>query len=212
MRLGGGEMGIQYNRRPKGGIPFNSGGSMDPKIIVVIAVAVIALLIVVWAVMRKRQRTVVLRKNFGPEYERVVKEQGATRAETVLLERQQRVEKFHLRTLAVDERERFITEWRIVQSRFVDDPAMAVTEADALVTRLMQFRGYPMTDFEQRSADISVHYPLVVNNYRAAHEVALRHQRGEASTEDLRNSMIYYRTLFDELLESNAVRAKREVA
>ncbi|QNI32214.1 hypothetical protein H7849_25040 [Alloacidobacterium dinghuense] len=185
---------------------------MDPKIIVVIAVAVIALLIVVWAVMRKRQRTVVLRKNFGPEYERVVKEQGATRAETVLLERQQRVEKFHLRTLAVDERERFITEWRIVQSRFVDDPAMAVTEADALVTRLMQFRGYPMTDFEQRSADISVHYPLVVNNYRAAHEVALRHQRGEASTEDLRNSMIYYRTLFDELLESNAVRAKREVA
>lgn len=185
---------------------------MDPKIIIIIAVAVIALLIVIWAVMRRRNRTVVLRQNFGPEYERVVKEQGPARAETVLLERQKRVEKFSLRTLAVDERERFIIEWRIIQSRFVDDPAMAVNEADALVTRLMQLRGYPMTDFEQRAADISVHYPRVVDNYRAAHEVALQHQRGEASTEDLRNSMIYYRTLFDELLETNAVRVKREVA
>jgi hypothetical protein len=185
---------------------------MDPRIIVVITVAVFALLIVVWAVMRKRQRTVVLRQNFGPEYERVAHEQGTARAEAVLLERQKRVGKFSLRTLTVDERERFITEWRIVQSRFVDDPAVSVNEADALVTRLMQFRGYPMTDFEQQAADISVHYPQVVNNYRAAHEVALRHQRGEASTEDLRNSMIYYRTLFDELLETNSVRVRKEVA
>lgn len=184
---------------------------MDPKIIIIIAVAVIALLIVVWAVMRKR-RTVVLRENFGPEYERVVKQHGATRAEAVLEERQKRVEKFSLRTLTVDERERFITEWRIIQSRFVDNPTAAVNEADALVTRLMQFRGYPMTDFEQRAADISVHYPRVVANYRAAHEVALRHQRGEASTEDLRNSMIYYRTLFDELLETDSMRVKKEVA
>jgi FtsZ-interacting cell division protein ZipA len=184
---------------------------MDPKIIIIIAVAVIALLIVVWAVMRKR-RTVVLRENFGPEYERVVKEQGATRAEVVLEQRQKRVEKFSLRTLTVDERERFITEWRIIQSRFVDNPTAAVNEADRLVTGLMQFRGYPMTDFEQRAADISVHYPRVVDNYRAAHEVALRHQRGEASTEDLRNSMIYYRTLFDELLETDSVRVKKEVA
>lgn len=184
---------------------------MDPKVIVVIAVAVIALLIVVWAVMRKR-RSVVLRQNFGPEYDRVVKQHGATRADAVLEQRQKRVEKFPLKTLTVDERERFITEWRIIQSRFVDDPSAAVNEADTLVTRLMQFRGYPMTDFEQRAADISVHYPRVVDNYRAAHEVALRHQRGQASTEDLRNSMIYYRTLFDELLETDSVRVKREVA
>jgi hypothetical protein len=184
---------------------------MDPKIIIIIAVAVIALLIVVWAVMRKR-RTVVLRENFGPEYDRVVKQHGATRAEVVLEERQKRVEKFSLRTLTVDERERFITEWRFIQSRFVDNPTDAVNEADRLVTGLMQFRGYPMADFEQRAADISVHYPRVVDNYRAAHEVALRHQRGEASTEDLRNSMIYYRTLFDELLETDSVRVKKEVA
>jgi len=184
---------------------------MDPKIIIIIAVAVIALLIVIWAVMRKR-RTVVLRENFGPEYDRVVKQHGATRAEAVLEERQKRVEKFSLRTLTVDERERFITEWRFIQSRFVDNPTDAVNEADRLVTGLMQFRGYPMTDFEQRAADISVHYPRVVDNYRAAHEVALRHQRGQASTEDLRNSMIYYRTLFDELLETDSVRVKKEVA
>ena len=184
---------------------------MDPKIIIIIAVAVIALLIVIWAVMRKR-RTVVLRENFGPEYDRVVKQHGATRAEAVLEERQKRVEKFSLRTLTVDERERFITEWRFIQSRFVDNPTDAVNEADRLVTGLMQFRGYPMTDFEQRAADISVHYPRVVDNYRAAHEVALRHQRGEASTEDLRSSMIYYRTLFDELLETDSVRVKKEVA
>ena len=138
---------------------------MDPKVIIIIAVAVIALLIVIWAVMRKR-RTVVLRENFGPEYDRVVKQHGATRAEVVLEERQKRVEKFSLRTLTVDERERFITEWRFIQSRFVDNPTDAVNEADSLVTGLMQFRGYPMTDFEQRAADISVHYPRVVANYR----------------------------------------------
>jgi hypothetical protein len=185
---------------------------MDPKTMVVIAVAAVALLLVVWAVVRKRQRTVVLRQNFGPEYDRVVQEQGASRAETVLLERKKRVERFSLRILAADERERFITEWRIIQARFVDAPSESVSEADALVTRLMQFRGYPMSNFEQQAADISVHYPQVVDNYRAAHEVALRHQRGEATTEDLRNSMIYYRTLFDELLETNSVRVKREVA
>jgi hypothetical protein len=185
---------------------------MDPKTMIVIAVAAIALLLVAWAVVRNRRRTVVLRQTFGPEYDRVVREQGAGRADTVLLERQKRVEKFSLRTLTADERERFITEWRIIQARFVDNPPEAVNEADALVTGLMQFRGYPMSNFEQRAADISVHYPGVVNNYRAAHEVALRHQRGEATTEDLRNSMIYYRTLFDELLETNAVRVKREVA
>jgi hypothetical protein len=185
---------------------------MDPKTMIVVAVAVVALLVLIWAVVRKRQRTVVLRQTFGPEYDRVAKEQGAARADAVLLDRQKRVEKFPLRNLTADERERFITEWRIIQSRFVDDPSSAVGEADALVIRLMQFRGYPMADFEQRASDISVHYPLVVDNYRAAHEVALRHQRGEATTEDLRNSMIYYRTLFDELLETTSVRVKREVA
>lgn len=123
-----------------------------------------------------------------------------------------RVEKFPIRELAVDERERFVTEWRVVQSRFVDDPKGAVREADELVSRLMQARGYPMSDFEQRAADISVDHPRVVDNYRAAHMIALRHRKGEATTEDLRSAIIYYRSLFDELLQTKPAGEKREVA
>lgn len=185
---------------------------MDQRTMIVIAVVVVvALLAIAWAVMRKR-RSDALRDRFGPEYERTVREHGPGRAETVLAEREKRVEKFRIRELAVDERERFITEWRIVQSRFVDDPKGAVRDADALVTRLMQSRGYPMSDFEQRAADISVDHPRVVDNYRAGHEIALRHEKGEASTEDLRNAIIYYRSLFDELLQTRQPGDKKEVA
>lgn len=185
---------------------------MDPKIIVIIAIAIIAVVVIGWAVARKR-RTEALRNRFGPEYERTVREQGPTKAESVLLERKERVEKFPIRELGAAERERFVTEWRGVQSRFVDDPKGAVSEADRLVIRVMQARGYPMSDFEQRAADVSVDHPRVVDNYRAAHEIALRHQRGEATTEDLRNAIIYYRSLFDELLQTRTSEVnKREVA
>ena len=183
---------------------------MDPKTILIIAVAVIVLLAVAFAVIRKR-RSETLRRHFGPEYERTVREHGS-KGEQVLLQREKRVEKFHIRDLALDERERFITEWRTVQSRFVDDPGGAVNEADVLLTRLMQTRGYPMSDFETRAADISVSHPRVVDNYRAGHELALRHQRGEASTEDLRNALIYYRSLFDELVQTKPMEQRREAA
>ena len=178
---------------------------------IIVVVVIVAAVAIVWALVRKR-RTVALRRRFGPEYERAVHEHGPGRAESVLLQREKRVEKLHLRELPVDERERFVTEWRVVQSHFVDDPKGAVNDADALVTRLMQARGYPMSDFEQRAADISVDHPRVVDNYRAAHEIALRHRRGEATTEDLRNALIYYRTLFDDLLQSRSVDTSREVA
>jgi hypothetical protein len=185
---------------------------MDNRVLIAVAVvAVVAVLAIVWMVARKR-RTEALRQRFGPEYERTVREHGPGRAETVLAEREKRVERLQIRELAVDERERFITEWRVVQSRFVDDPKGAVRDADQLVTRLMQARGYPMSDFEQRAADISVDHPRVVDNYRAGHEIALRHQRGEASTEDLRNAIIYYRSLFDELLQTRQTGNAREVA
>ncbi len=183
---------------------------MDPKIIVIVVVAIVAVLAIAWVVMKKR-RTVALRERFGPEYDRTVREHGK-RAETVLSEREKRVEKFSIRELAVDERERFITEWRAVQTQFVDDPKSAVSDADALVNRLMQARGYPMSDFDQRAADISVDHPQVVDNYRAAHEIALRHRRGQASTEDLRNALIYYRSLFEELLKTKPAASTREVA
>jgi hypothetical protein len=184
---------------------------MDPKLVVAIAVALVAVVIIAWVVVRK-QRTMRLRRQFGPEYDRAVLERGPQHAETVLLDREKRVREFRIHELAADERERFVTEWRIVQSRFVDDPQGAVAEADLLVDRLMQARGYPTSDFEQQAADISVSHPGVVDNYRAAHQIALRHQRGEASTEDLRNAIIYYRSLFDDLLQTGLTPHKKEVA
>jgi hypothetical protein len=182
--------------------------NMDPKVWVVVAALFVAVIVVAWIVSRKR-RTAALRDQFGPEYERALREKG-DRAETELLRRQRRVDKFPIRELSADERERFVTDWRLVQSRFVDNPENAAREADQLVVRLMQTRGYPMTDFEQRAADISVDHPRVVENYRAAHEIAVRHQQGQATTEDLRNAIIYYRSLFDELLSKPA--ETREVA
>jgi hypothetical protein len=184
---------------------------MDPKVVVAIAVALVAVLVIAWVVVRK-QRTMRLRQHFGPEYDRAVRERGPQHAETVLLDREKRVQGFQIHELAADERERFVTEWRIVQSRFVDDPQGAVAEADLLVERLMQGRGYPTSDFEQRAADISVSHPAVVDNYRAAHRIAVQHQRGEATTEDLRNAIIYYRSLFDDLLQTGSTTHKKEVA
>jgi hypothetical protein len=172
----------------------------------------VAAAVVVALILVRRNRTAALRRRFGPEYERTVRERGPAHAEAELLKREKRIEKLHIRELSADERERFTTQWRTVQSRFVDDPKGAVTDADELVIRLMQTRGYPMSDFEQRVADVSVDHPRVVDNYRAAHEIALRHRKGEATTEDMRNALIYYRSLFDELLQTRPVEQKKEVA
>lgn len=191
---------------------------MDQRTVVAIAIVAIAVVVlaVAWFAMRRR-RTDALRQRFGPEYERVAREKGPQHADNILAERERRVAKLHLRRLLTDEREGFISQWRGIQSRFVDDPGGAVADADLLVGQLMEARGYPMGDFEQRAADISVDHPLVVDNYRAARAIALRNRKGEANTEDLRNSVIYYRTLFDELLETKTagpiqVPARREVA
>jgi hypothetical protein len=185
--------------------------AMDPKQIIVIAVALAALLLIAWVLVR-RQRTSNLRSRFGPEYERIVRESGPQKAETVLLERERRVEKFPIRALSNEEREGYLSQWRTVQSRFVDDPEAAVGEADRLVDTVMQARGYPVSDFEQRAADISVSHAKVVDNYRAAHLIAERHRQGQTSTEDLRNAIIYYRSLFDDLLHTGVTGHKKEVA
>ncbi len=184
---------------------------MDPKIVALIVIAVIAILLVVWVVVRN-QRTAKLRKRFGAEYERTVRENGPRKAEAVLSEREKRVERLSIRDLDAEERERFLTQWRTVQTRFVDDPRGAVSDADLLVDGLMQTRGYPVTDFEQRAADISVGHPRVVENYRAARQIALRHRQGQATTEDLRHAIIYYRSLFDELLQTGPTGRIKEVA
>ena len=155
----------------------------------------------------RKRRTERLRTQFGgAEYARAVEKGGTRRhGEAGLEERAQRVEGFHVRPLAASDRAHFVESWRGVQARFVDGPAGAVTEADHLLGDVMSTRGYPVSDFEQRAADISVDHPMVLENYRTAHEIALRQTRGQASTEDLRQAMVHYRTLFDELVNEPEV-------
>jgi len=168
-------------------------------VIVVIGVIVAGVLIVR---EQRRRQSVRLQRRFGPEYERVVSERGnRAKAEAELRAREKRVERLKIMPLPASEAANFSRAWRALQSRFVDEPREVVAEADRLVRDLMVRRGYPMSDFDARAADISVDHPLVVQNYRAAHAIADRHQRGEASTEELRKAVVLYRTLFEELLE-----------
>lgn len=170
-------------------------------IAIIVVVIVVAVLISITARKRRSQK---LRERFGPEYDRVVKNEGDVhKGEQVLEFRQKHREKFKVRALSPTDRSSYSYRWNEVQAQFVDDPKGAVTLADGLVTDVMQARGYPITDFEQRAADISVDHPEVVDNYRAAHDIALRHGRGQASTEDLRKAMVHYRALFEELLDDN---------
>jgi len=172
------------------------------QIAIFIAVVVLAVAGIVLLFFTRKRRTERLRTQFGgAEYTRAVKEGGSRRkAEAVLDGRADRVEGLHIRPLAPDDRARFVESWSRVQARFVDGPGSAVTDADQLLGDVMSTRGYPVSDFEQRAADISVDHPLVLENYRAAHRSALRQTSGQASTEDLRQAMIHYRTLFEELV------------
>ena len=177
---------------------------LDPKLIVLVAVFILIIAIAaVLYVRRRRITTAALRKRFGPEYERAVEVQGSERkAEATLVAREQRVKKLNLHDLDPGERERYLEEWTHVQSRFVDSPKGAVAEADDLVSVLMKTRGYPVSDFDQRAADISVDHPRVLENYRSAHEITLRVGKDEANTEDLRTAMVHYHSLFDELVQA----------
>lgn len=170
--------------------------------IVLIVIALVLGAAVVWVFYRtKRQR---LREHFGPEYDKAVRQAGGNReeAEAELTERTERVSQFDIRPLTPDEHHRFAKSWRSVQERFVDEPAAAVAEADRLIKEVMRTRGYPVGDFDQQASDLSVNHPVVVENYRAARDIARRSERDQATTEELRRATVHYRTLFDELLES----------
>lgn len=170
----------------------------------VAAVIVVAVILLAWLVVReqRRKQSIHLRQRFGPEYARVVAERGSqAQAESELLAREKRVERLKIVPLSPAEAARFSQAWGQLQSQFVDNPTGVVIEADRLVRDLMVKRGYPMTDFERRAADISVHHATVVDTYRSARDIAARSQQGTASTEDLRKAVVYYRSLFDELLE-----------
>ena len=170
-------------------------------VIVLIVIAAVVIAALVYMLARKR-RSQNLREQFGPEYDRVVRKEGDVHKGERLLEfREKHRKSLNIRPLSAEEHARYSARWSEVQSQFVDDPSGAVARADTLITEVMQARGYPTTDFTQRAADISVDHPVVVENYRAAQDIAQRRSRGQGSTEDLRQAMVHYRALFTELLE-----------
>ncbi|HZL50645.1 MAG TPA: hypothetical protein VFC37_06820 [Terracidiphilus sp.] len=171
--------------------------------IAVVLLVVLVMIVVALYMQHRKTRTLALRNRFGSEYDREVKmHPSARQAEAKLAGRTNRVETLKLRDLAATERERFVTEWHTVQSRFVDHPKAAVTEADDLINSLLEARGYPQAGFEQRASDVSVTYPRVMEDYRVAHAIAMRLGDKEATTEELRTAMIQYRSIFDELVQS----------
>lgn len=173
---------------------------MNIATVVAIVIAILAIAVAAWAVL-ERQKTLRLRKRFGPEYDRLSQAEGSSRqAETILENREKRVAKYHIRSLNSSQAERFAREWRTVQEHFVDDPSKAVAEADQLIDQAMQARGYPVDDFERQAADLSVDYPEVVEHYRAAHAIDIRDDHGLANTEDLRSAMRHYHALFEQVI------------
>jgi hypothetical protein len=185
---------------------------MDPKLMAVAAAVVVIIAVGAWLYVRKRRGTTAgLRQKFGPEYDRAVLTHGS-KAEAKLADREKRMETLNIRDLDLVEHERYSKQWQAVQSRFVDSPKGAVAEADDLVSSVMKVRGYPVSDFEQRAADISVAHPRLVENYRAAHEIAVRVGKDAATTEDLRTAMIHYRSLFEELVQVPTALERKEVA
>ena len=180
---------------------------MNTTAVIVVAVIVIAALVAIglWLYGR-RQRSAALREQFGPEYQRAVTTYGArSRAEHELAQRADRVESLHIRELAVDEARRFGDEWRQIQTQFVDDPRGAIGDADRLVGEVMHTRGYPVSNFEQRAADVSVDHADVVEHYRTAHALAGRAAHDEIETEDMRQALVHYRYLFEALITPQTV-------
>ena len=172
-------------------------------LIIVAAVVVFALVAVAaWFLSQRKKQSERLQQRFGPEYGRTVGELGGrAKAESELKAREQRVERLTIAPLAPADAARFSQAWNALQGRFVDNPKGVVVQADQLVRELMLKRGYPMGDFERRAADISVDHPAVVENYRAAQAIAVRDERDEADTEELRKAVVHYRVLFDDMLE-----------
>jgi hypothetical protein len=182
-------------------------------IAIVVAIIVIAVIIGIVMSVRRRRENESLRDRFGSEYDRTVSEVGDEGgAGTVLKERVKRVETLNIVPLSYKDQERYSGQWRDVQAEFVDDPAAAVSRADDLVQEVMAKRGYPVGDFEQRAQDVSVNHPDMVENYRAGHNIAMRQEQGDASTEDLRQAMVHYRAMFEDLLRPETADMARETA
>jgi hypothetical protein len=175
-----------------------------------IIIAVVLILLVTGAILgpifSRRKRLERLQDHFGTEYDRTVESLGdVKKAQAELEGRKKYVKSLDIHSLSVTERERYVADWAAVQSKFVDEPGQAIIDADRLIMEVMHLRAYPVSDFEQRAADVSVSYPTLVSNYRAAREIALKNEQHQANTEELRQALIYYRSLFEELLEIEPV-------
>jgi hypothetical protein len=172
-------------------------------IVVIVALALLIASAVAWAVIRNK-RSEGLKLRFGTEYDRALKTTGSrSGAEAELASRTKRVDRLDIRPLSTADHDRFADRWRSTQASFVDNPAGSVADAEKLVEEVMRARGYPVGDFDQRAADMSVDHPRFVQNYREARDLALASQRGAAKTEDLRQATVHYRALFEDLLETN---------
>lgn len=173
-------------------------------------IGVVLTLLVLGAILApiftRRNRTAQFQNTYGTEYDRTVESAGGDKqAQKELNARKKHVAALNIRPLDASERQRYMADWTAVQSKFVDQPGQATVEADHLIMEVMQLRAYPVSDFEQRAADVSVQYPALVSNYRAAREIAVKNEAHHAGTEDLRQAMIHYRSLFDELLKAETV-------
>jgi len=184
---------------------------MSTTYIIVIVVVLVVLGVILALVFSPKKRSQQFQNKFGPEYDRVVKTAGSEKkAQAELNQRQKHVDTMNIRPLSVSERERYQAEWTAIQAKFVDQPGQATVEADHLIMEVMKVRAYPVSDFNQRAADVSVNYPTLVSNYRAAREIAIKNEQHSANTEELRQALIYYRSLFDELLKDETLIPERK--
>jgi hypothetical protein len=176
---------------------------MNTTYVIAIAVAFVLVFGVIIGLVYsgRTNRSKKMQEHYGPEYDHVVQSTGSSKAaEAELKQRNKHVEGLNIRPLTITEHDRYVGEWKEVQAKFVDDPSQAIKEADRLIMEVMQLRAYPVSDFEARAADISVGYPELVTNYRAAHAIALKNEQKTADTEELRQAMVYDKSLFSELV------------
>jgi type II secretory pathway pseudopilin PulG len=180
-------------------------------LIIVVVLVVVILGVILAVVFSGRQRSKRFQNKFGTEYDRTVQTAGnEKKAQAELNERRKHVDALDIRPLSVSDRERYQAEWKVIQAKFVDQPGQATIEADHLIMEVMKVRAYPVSDFEQRAADISVNYPALVSNYRLAREIAVKNEQHSANTEELRQALIHYRSLFDELLIEETTTPERK--
>jgi hypothetical protein len=185
----------------------------NAQLLITVAVLIVVVIVVGDYFRRRKAKTSVLRNRFGTEYDHAVRVHGSSEtAEANLAFRENRVHAMKIHELDAAERERFVAQWQILQSRFVDHPEASVTEADDLIAALLEAKGYPKENFDDRAADLSVLHPRAMENYRAAHAIAVRPYRGETSTETLRTALTQYHAIFDEILQPDFLHQQGSVA